>query len=219
MLSCLATQHMTETATGVRAGLIEGVTVEGQMDTRGLASFFCESSLLRIHQRHHSPRTRPWYTPPAARRGERQHTRGRRAAACAAGAALGAALAGLSAARGAGGGAGWRAPPPVMSRGLGSVGGVAFLLLLNFYPFPDRKRNEWFTNRPNRVLVSKKNHAQGSAGPAADQTSWFSHLSNLGFGFCLFLSPQLFSFDSCLLSFTFNKTLRHVQDKFFHLFR
>ena len=29
-------------------------------------SFFCESSLLRINQRHHSLRTRLWYTPPAA---------------------------------------------------------------------------------------------------------------------------------------------------------
>ena len=28
--------------------------------------FFCESSLLRINQRHHSLRTRLWYTPPAA---------------------------------------------------------------------------------------------------------------------------------------------------------
>ena len=28
--------------------------------------FFCESSLLRINQRHHSLETRPWHTPPAA---------------------------------------------------------------------------------------------------------------------------------------------------------
>ena len=28
--------------------------------------FFCESSSLRINQRHHSLRTRLWYTPPAA---------------------------------------------------------------------------------------------------------------------------------------------------------
>ena len=28
--------------------------------------FFCESSLLRINQRHHSLRTRLWHTPPAA---------------------------------------------------------------------------------------------------------------------------------------------------------
>ena len=27
---------------------------------------FCGSSLLRINQGHHSLRTRPWYTPPAA---------------------------------------------------------------------------------------------------------------------------------------------------------
>ena len=29
-------------------------------------TFFCESSLLRINQRHHGLRTRLWHTPPAA---------------------------------------------------------------------------------------------------------------------------------------------------------
>ena len=32
----------------------------------GKTFFFCESSLLRINQRHHSLETRPWHTPPAA---------------------------------------------------------------------------------------------------------------------------------------------------------
>ena len=33
---------------------------------REITAFFCESSLLRINQRHHSLETRPWHTPPAA---------------------------------------------------------------------------------------------------------------------------------------------------------
>jgi hypothetical protein len=35
-------------------------------DTRSRTLIFCESSLLRINQRHHGLRTRLWYTPPAA---------------------------------------------------------------------------------------------------------------------------------------------------------
>ena len=72
------------------------------MDTRGLASFFCEISSLRINQNGTTAHRLGHGTHHRQRVGERQHTRGRRAAACAAGAAL----AGLSAARGAGGGAG-----------------------------------------------------------------------------------------------------------------
>jgi hypothetical protein len=36
--------------------------------------FFGESSLLRINQRHHSLRTRLWYTPPAAVKNRRRKT-------------------------------------------------------------------------------------------------------------------------------------------------
>ena len=35
-------------------------------------TFFCESSLLRINQRHHGLRTRLWHTPPAAVKNRRR---------------------------------------------------------------------------------------------------------------------------------------------------
>ena len=53
--------------TGARGKLSYGG--EAREKTRGarfLLIFFCESSLLRINQRHHGLRTRLWYTPPAA---------------------------------------------------------------------------------------------------------------------------------------------------------
>ena len=77
----------------------------------------------------------------------------------------------------------------------------------NFYP-GDRKRNERFTTRPNRVLVSKKNHLKEARDQPRTKRvgSRISRISVLAFAFSFLPSSSL--------SFLFHSLLIKHCDKF-----